>query len=438
MENTQTAPVAEQSRISIIDTLRGIALLGILMMNIPYFGNPYQYHFNINVLQEFSGPNYWCWYLVNLFFEGTMRGIFSMLFGAGALLLLDRLEKNPPPGLNPADIYYRRLLWLLLFGLFNAFILLWAGDILYTYAIVGLVLFPFRKVKASRLLILGIACMLLSTWQNSSKLWHAKETRKDGEAAKSLVSKHKKLTDSQKEDLEAWEKYQKKHSLANVRMEATHELKKSSQSYPEIFSEMAEVNVYIETKDFYGEYFFDALSFFFIGMALFRLGFLTGVQSLNVYWITMLLGYGIGLTINYFNLRTFIITGFDFSLYADYYPFSIYQFKRIFLALGHISLVILLYRYQIGNFLWRWLGNVGRMAFSNYMMQSIFGALFFHGFGLGYFGKLQRYELYEYVVCVWIFQLIFSQIWLHYFRFGPLEWVWRSLTYWKKQPFLRS
>ena len=121
-----------------------------------------------------------------------MRGIFSMLFGAGALLLLDRLEKNPPPGLNPADIYYRRLLWLLLFGLFNAFILLWAGDILYTYAIVGLVLFPFRKVKASRLLILGIACMLLSTWQNSSKLWHAKETRKDGEAAKSLVSKHKK------------------------------------------------------------------------------------------------------------------------------------------------------------------------------------------------------------------------------------------------------
>jgi uncharacterized protein len=118
-----------------------MALLGILLMNIPFFANSYHLYYNLEILKEYSGPDYWCWWGVNGLFEGTMRGIFSMLFGAGSFLLLDRLEKKNIPGLSPADIFYRRLIWLLVFGLINAFVLLWPGDILYTYAITGLFLF---------------------------------------------------------------------------------------------------------------------------------------------------------------------------------------------------------------------------------------------------------------------------------------------------------
>jgi hypothetical protein len=116
-------PLSQEDRIEIIDSLRGIALLGILLMNIPFFGQPHNMGYNLNLANEYSGPNYYTWWIVNMGFEGTMRAIFTILFGAGSLLLLQRLEKKSG-ALPGADIYYRRLIWLLIFGIINAFILL--------------------------------------------------------------------------------------------------------------------------------------------------------------------------------------------------------------------------------------------------------------------------------------------------------------------------
>ena len=110
------------------------------------------------------------------------------------------------------------------------------------------------------------------------------------------------------------------------------------------------------------------------------------------------------------------------------------EFRRIPLAIGHASLVMLIFRSKLVPWLMKALANVGQMAFTNYLMQSIICTLFFYGYGLGYYNKLRFHQLYYVVGAVWLFQLIFSSIWMKYFRFGPFEWVWRSLTYWKRQP----
>ena len=119
-------------------------------------------------------------------------------------------------------------------------------------------------------------------------------------------------------------------------------------------------------------------------------------------------------------------------------PFNIgvyiYPVQRILLALGHVSLIVLLVRGEVFKGLFNALAAVGKMAFSNYILQTVICTLIFFGYGLGYFARLEYYELYFIVVAIWIFQLIISPLWLKYFRFGPLEWAWRSLTYWRRQP----
>ena len=108
------------------------------------------------------------------------------------------------------------------------------------------------------------------------------------------------------------------------------------------------------------------------------------------------------------------------------------------MAMGHVSFILVLYKLRIAGFLLKLLSNVGQMAFTNYLMQSLICTFVFYGYGLALFGKLERYQLYEVVAAVWIFQIVFSAIWLQFFRFGPFEWLWRSLTYWKRQPFLKE
>jgi uncharacterized protein len=114
-------------------------------------------------------------------------------------------------------------------------------------------------------------------------------------------------------------------------------------------------------------------------------------------------------------------------------PEVLYDIRRFLLALGHASLVMLVFRSRIVPWLMKGLANVGQMAFTNYLMQSIICTLFFYGYGLGNYDKLKFHQLYYVVAAVWVFQLIFSAIWLRYFKFGPFEWAWRSLTYGKKQ-----
>lgn len=151
----------------------------------------------------------------------------------------------------------------------------------------------------------------------------------------------------------------------------------------------------------------------------------------------MLIGYGIGLPVAWLIFDQYWMGFGDAGAYVDRWRsahFVFLEFRRIPLTIGHASLIMLIFRSGFVPWLMRALANVGQMAFTNYLMQSIICTFFFYGYGFGNFNKLAFHQLYYVVGVVWIFQLIFSSVWMRFFRFGPFEWVWRSLTYWKRQP----
>ncbi|MCE3281678.1 MAG: hypothetical protein K0Q66_415 [Chitinophagaceae bacterium] len=431
------APLEQSGRIRIIDTVRGIALLGILMMNIPYFGMPHQDVFDLRVRDEFSGVNYYTWWTVNGMFEGTMRALFSMLFGAGCILILQNLEKKQA-GLYAADIYYRRLIWLILFGMVNAFIFNWPGDILFNYGLCGLFLFPFRNMKAKGLLIMSIVILAISTVLTSVPMYMANNVRKEGEKALALEASKAKLTEEQVKAKESWEGMKKRTDINEVRTASARTKKEMQSGYLDVLTTLAPINIKFESIKLYKNYFWDAIAFFFVGMFFFRRRILTGERSLKFYWVMLVVGYGAGLLMNYFFLRTALRIGFDFTLLADEMLVNPYQLRRLLVTMGHLSLIMLLYKYRVVPWLMGALSKVGQMAFSNYLMQSIICTLIFYGYGLRWFGEFERYQLYIVMAGIWLFQIAFSNLWLQYFRFGPFEWLWRSLTYWKKQPMKRS
>ncbi|HEX6333423.1 MAG TPA: DUF418 domain-containing protein [Flavisolibacter sp.] len=431
-----TTPIRDNQRIRVIDSIRGVALLGILLMNIPFFAAPFQFGQNISLRSEFSGPNYYTWWIVEGAFEGTMRALFSMLFGAGCILLLERLARNPQ--VDPAKIYYRRLLWLLLFGMFNAYILLWPGDILYAYAICGLFLYPFKDMKAKHLFMFALLFLLVMTVKSTYQMWKMDRLRAKGEYALALEKAKQKLTPEQEASKGAWMGFQEKTKKENVLKEAEGFTKQMQGNYFTILSFASGWSAKLQSSKLYHSFFLDNMIMIFLGMALFRWGVLTGKRSRRFYWLLMAGGYALGLPLSYYEHRTLININFDPTLMLDRFLVNFYEIRRILLALGHLGVLMLLYRYGLFRLLFNWLARVGQMAFSNYLMQTIICGIVFYGIGFGLYGRLQRYEMYYVVLCVWIFQIIFSNIWLHYFRFGPFEWAWRSLTYWRRQPWKRS
>jgi uncharacterized protein len=422
-------------RISAIDSIRGIALLGILLMNIPYFSNAYQYAFNIELLKEYSGPNFWSWAIVYGLFEGTMRGIFSILFGAGALLILRKLEKSNER-LLPADIYYRRLFWLLLFGLFNGFILLWPGDILYTYAIAGLVLFPFRNLSVKGLVISALVVLAIVTARENQDLYAKRAVMQKGEIAISLENKKVTLTEKQLEDLIAWKEFKSRENTDTLQKEAKKFIIKIHGSYPEVFDLIKNENIRVQTTEFYMTGIWDALLFMFLGMALLKAGILTGNKPYYVYALFTVIGWSVALLLNYMNLKSYLDLNFDPIKFLRGSFISYYEIRRVFHSLGILGLLLLLYKSDVISWFFKLMAPVGRMAFTNYLMQSAICAFIFLEYGLGMYGQLERYQTYLYIVMpIWTFQIIFSNLWLHFFKAGPFEWLWRSLTYWEFQPF---
>lgn len=431
-------PTQQSERLQIIDSLRGVALLGILLMNIPFFGMPQQMDFDLRLRNELSGPNYYSWWIVRLFFEGTMRGFFSLLFGAGCVLLLERLEKRHSGTVSPADIYYRRLLWLLLFGFIDANVLLWNGDVLYVYAAGGLLLYPFRHAKPRLLLIAAVIALAIGTFKGTTNLYEQKAKRTKGEYALQLEKQKVKLTEEQKEDKEKWEKYQKEHTREAKLKEAQEEVVAYQGGYLTTLRHIYPRNKEFQSFSVYNFFFWDLMVCFFLGMYFYRTGVLTGLKPVSFYWKLMLAGYALGLPLNYWILSSIFHLDFDSTRVAENMIISWYEIRRILLLLGHLGLLMLLYKYGLATGFFKKMAAVGQMAFTNYLMQSIICGFIFYGVGLRWYGAVERYELYLITFGIWIFQVIFSNVWLKYYRFGPLEWVWRSLTYWKKQPFKRS
>jgi uncharacterized protein len=397
-----------------------------------------QSHFfydNMNLNQPITGANFYVWAAERGLFEGTMRGLFSILFGAGSFIFICRLEKQKK-GLEPADIFFRRMLWLLAFGLINAFIFLWPGDILYPYALCGILLFPFRNWSPKKLMVAALFLLAVGTYRENSKLYQDKKIVRQGQIAEALDSKKQKLNDQQKEDLKKWQGFKEEATNAGMMKKAAEETKQvQNKSYADIFRFYVDINMMIQSVFFYNSW-FDMLLLFFVGIALFKSGFLLGKTPLWLYVLVAVVGIAAGLTMNYFLLKAEYQNRFDYLAFIQKWDVSFYQVRRVLQTLGYLSLLILLYKIVPFRKLLNVFAPVGQMAFTNYLSQSIITSVIFYGFAL--YGKLQRYEVYYFVAGIWIFQIIFSHLWLRYFLFGPFEWVWRSLTYLQKQPMLKK
>jgi uncharacterized protein len=435
IEPSIVTPILKKDRIVFLDCVRGVALLGILIMNSMAQSQSHFFYDAMNLNQPLTGPNFYVWLAERGLFEGTMRGLFSILFGAGSFILLSRLQKQKS-GLEPADIYYRRMLWLLVFGLINAFVFLWPGDILYPYALCGLVLFPFRNWSVKKLLLSALFLLALGTYRESSKLNDDREVMTKGQIAEVLVAKKQKLTDDQQDDLKKWQVLKEKGTSAGMMKAADEETKKvKGKSYGAIFKYFRDLNMRIESIGFYNGW-WDMLMFFFIGIALYKSKYLTAGLSNGLYITVAIVGISAGLLMNYYLLKSEYHNKFDYLLFLKEWKFTFYQLRRVLQTLGYLSLLILLYKVIPFRKVLNIFAPVGQMAFTNYLSQSIITSIVFYGLGL--YATLQRYEVYYVVGAIWIFQIIFSHVWLRYFAFGPFEWVWRSLTYLHRQPFLKK
>lgn len=429
---TQAAPVAQKERITILDSLRGFAILGILLMNIPSFGGASH---DPTILNE-TGANYRTWFLISWIFDGTQRALFSMLFGAGIILFVRSAEKKVD-GLQPADYFFRRQLWLLVFSLFDVFILLWSGDILLDYALFGMMLFTFRKLPAKNLLIAAGVCLLFMLARENRDFYKSKKVITRGEAAEAIDTSTIKLTSSQKGQLSALNDFRERSTLEKRKKNLQDRIQKVGRSnYEDLYE--SRTNGYVDDLV---EYIFfglwDVLLFMFIGMAFFKLGILTGEVPAKVYWWMLGIGLSVGLFLSYSYLQPYIRYRFNRFEYVKNVQVEYYQLARLFRSLGLFAGLMLLYKSGVFKWLFALLQPVGQMAFTNYLLQSFICGTYFYSAGFAMYGKLQRYELYFVVAAVWVFQVIFSHVWLRYFRFGPFEWAWRSLTYWRKQPFRR-
>jgi len=430
-------PVDQADRISAIDTLRGIALLGILLMNIPYFALPER--FSDTFHQDLASPDFWTDVIIVILFEGKMRALFSMIFGAGILLFILRKKRTGQPY---KVLFFRRMGWLVLFGIMHAHLLLWTGDILYYYGIIGMIAFLFRNWRP-RYLILGIPLVAVMSFILSTLFYHQMRSKRlDYLKVAAIEKQHRPLTAKQKKTVEEWNKVQKEF-IPNQQQIDDHTRSMKS-DYQGVAKYIRPVTWDAQTKYLYfviG----DILALMMLGMALYKWKFFTNGWPLKNYVYTVIIGYGIGLPLVIYNYYyAFKIPPGSEALlhYMETHPVQwnnlIYPFQRILLVMAHASLIMLILRAGLWRNLTRRLAAVGQMAFTNYIMQTVLCTLFFFGYGLDYYAEIEFYELYFFVAAIWIIQLFISPIWLKSYLFGPLEWIWRSLTYLQIQPFKRS
>ena len=432
MNDENRGPVTSAHRISSLDVIRGVALFGILLMNIVGFGLPMAYE-NPTISGGADGLNLLAWKINALFFEGTMRGLFSVLFGAGVVLMTSRAEARDP-SINVADIYFRRNLWLIAFGVVHAWLLLWTGDILYIYGIAGMFLFVFRKVSARSLIILSVVVLASTALKDVYAYAQTVTTYEESQIAQALLDSGEELDEEQQQAIDAW---QEEVDNSRPTQEEIDELVAGKKGG--YFSNIAINAEGIVNRQSYVLYMYslwDALGMMLIGMALLKLGILNAERSTRFYLGMMAVGYGIGCSVNAYEINLLLSNNFDALASAQFY--MSYDAGRVPVTMGHVGLVMLICRKGWLSWLTSRIAAVGRMALTSYVTHTVICAFIFFGIGFAMFGELQRYQLYYVVFGIWVLQLIVSPIWLKHYRFGPLEWAWRSLTYNKRQSMQRG
>ena len=427
MSNPQ-APLQQQDRLVSLDIIRGVALFGILLMNITGMGLPYAYS-DPTVYGGATGADLWAWITTSMLFEGTQRGLFSLLFGLACSC--SPIASRPGAAMRPT-CSFRRNLWLVGFGIVHAYLLLWTGEILYAYGVTALFVFAFRRATPRTLITIALAGLLIGAAWYQLEAYEGRRKYTAFQEAQTARTSGATLSRKQTKALEAWPELvgHMKPSAEKIQ----DKLEAMRGSYSSVFRHQAPIVAESESWMQY-RYFFDIFSMMLIGMALFKMGLLNLGHPRRPYVWMVMVGYGIGLTVNFFEVRHLLNHGFD--VFARLRVEVSYDVGRLAMTTGHVGLLMLFCNSGWLGWLQRRLAAVGQMALSNYVTHSVVAALVFYGFGFGLYGHLARHQLYYVVFSIWTFQLVISPIWLAHYRFGPVEWLWRSLTYGQRQPMRR-
>ena len=398
-----------------LDLIRGVAVLGILAVNVAGFAAPDSAVYSPDMPRLGVWQDRAVWLLTFVLFEGKMRALFSVLFGASLLLFVERANQA---GRDGARLQARRLVWLMLFGYLH-FALVWDGDILFLYAAIGFAALALRNWRTSQLVV--AAALILATWQVwGAAMWLPSVATEL--AVESGSTSPKVLT-------------QHAADLAEYRAEDAKDLAEAKLSWPAQvqakWTDRGDDPVNLIAYN-WGE----TLPWMLLGMALLRSGFFAGAwPRRRMVWLASA-GIGLGGAVT-----------IAFARWASraHYPEVTIHFATSFglalphlgMALGYAALLVLAAPHLLRWVPGQMLEAAGRMAFSNYLGTSLVMAALCYGWGLGLFGQFGAAQRWTLVLLVWALILAWSQPWLTRYRQGPLEWLWRSLTEWRVLPFRR-
>lgn len=427
---TPFEPTAANERVTAIDAVRGFAVLGILAMNIVEFGLPMQAYENPAFAGGTSGLDLWFWYAQVSLFDGKMRALFSMLFGAGLILIADRMTAKGRSA-DVADYLLRRCLWLVPLGIVHRFLLQWTGDILYIYGLLGVLAVAFRRLGAKALLVLGVLVLAGQTPQGVRRYQDAVALRAEAQTAAAKSAAGEEVS---KPLLAAKERWERRVAAVPPKPDAHQaEIDAMRGSWLAVARYRWDHNHAFQSSFLYSYFVFDALGMILLGMGLAKARFFHGEWRRASYLAWTGIGAasaaaGLAWAL-WFAAEGFSLAAIDVRVVHDLaYPFS-----RLLVALGFASALLLVVRSGRCAGVLGALANVGRVAFSNYVLQTVLCTSLFLGWGFGRYGSLSRSALAGVFLAVTAAQLAWSGLWLRRFRFGPLEWLWRSLTLWHRQ-----
>jgi uncharacterized protein len=382
-ESTKSVPVAATERITSIDTLRGVAVLGILVMNIYGFAMPFIAYQNPLAMGGTEWYNIGTWFFTHIFFDQKFLTIFALLFGAGLVMMATRADAR---GAKYGANWYRRNFWLLVIGAMHGY-LLWFGDILFHYALMGMLIYPLRNRSPRTLIITAAFLLSIGLLMQAGGGAYMTQLQADGLEFRALQDAGETLSEEQEAKLEEWDA--SAAFLKPPEQQVAEDMAAYTGSWKEGFEQRKTIVVMMQTQGTLGFIIWRVGGLTLLGMALMKLGILSAQRSGAYYRKMMLIGYGLGKSAALKNLM------------------------RRFTA-------------------------VVRKALTNNLMHTIVMTTIFYGYGLGFYGQVPRFFQMGFVVAMLGFQLWFSTFWLDRYRFGPAEWCWRSLSYWKLQPMRKA
>jgi len=404
-------PTDPADRIVALDALRGFALLGILVINIWLFGMPTIASFNPTLYGDFTGANYLAWLVSHVFFEQKFVTLFTFLFGAGMVLFLESKERKNQPGRR---LHLSRTFWLLVIGLGHAY-LLWYGDILVFYALCGFLVVWVWRWRPTRQLILGVVMFAIPSLIYLLAGIGYLSLGADGRA-------------EFEEELLA---------TFGAEYSPEREIEIYQGAWVDQVAHRAPLLVDAHTVGFLFEAFWMLGGMMILGMALYKWGVISNQRSTRFYKRIFVGVGGVGLALVLVGVWLRELLAWE-TVPVLTLAFQFNYWGALLLATGYLAGIMLLCRWFTDGLVVRALSAVGRTAFTNYLLQTVIATTIFYGYGFGLFGEVSRVGLLGVVVLIWAIQIPLSMWWLNRFQFGPVEWLWRTLTYRTRQPMRRE